>query len=240
MENKQNTLPVDENVDNIRGVTKNFDHVPLSEYRVRVTVRNNLILTAIENAGYKNISAFCKGSDIPPTTLNALIAMKVPPLMSSGEFSKPAKSLMEALCALPTELWTSEQLTMKLKRNTSEMALNLSGMQSALGIHADEAMLLLTQSPEEVLNTKDVSTLVEQTLDTLSRREAKVLRMRFGIGCEEHTLEEVGACLDVSRERVRQIESKAMRKLKHFDRRYPLDQLTEYYKPNGLRKFKRD
>jgi RNA polymerase sigma factor (sigma-70 family) len=240
MENKQNTLPVDENVDNIRGVTKNFDHVPLSEYRVRVTVRNNLILTAIENAGYKNISAFCKGSDIPPTTLSALIAMKVPPLMSSGEFSKPAKSLMEALCALPTELWTSEQLTMKLKRNTSEMALNLSGMQSALGIHADEAMLLLTQSPEEVLNTKDVSTLVEQTLNTLSRREAKVLRMRFGIGCEEHTLEEVGACLDLSKERVRQIEAKSMRKLRHPSRMGSLDQLTEYYKADGIAKFNLD
>jgi RNA polymerase sigma factor (sigma-70 family) len=240
METKRDTPPVDEHVDKIRGVTKNFDHAPLSEYRVRVTVRNNLILTAIENAGYKNISAFCKGSDIPPTTLNALIAMKVPPLMSSGEFSKPAKSLMEALCALPTELWTSEQLTMKLKRNTSEIALNLSGMQSALGIHADEAMLLLTQSPEEVLNTKDVSTLVEQTLNTLSRREAKVLRMRFGIGCEEHTLEEVGACLDLSKERIRQIEVKSMRKLRHPSRMDSLDQLTEYYKADGIAKFNLD
>ena len=219
---------------------KNFDHAPLSEYRVRVTVRNNLILTAIENAGYKNISAFCKGSDIPPTTLNTLIAMKVPPLMSSGEFSKPAKSLMEALCALPTELWTSEQLTMKLKRNTSEMALNLSGMQSALGIHADEAMLLLTQSPEEVLNTKDVSTLIEEALNTITPKEAKVLRMRFGIGCEEHTLEEVGACLDLSKERVRQIEVKAMRKLKHPSRSDSLDQLTERYKPDGIAKFNLD
>tara|TARA_R110000796_G_scaffold9608_5_gene32709 strand:+ start:195 stop:866 length:672 start_codon:yes stop_codon:yes gene_type:complete len=219
---------------------KNFDHAPLSEYRVRVTIRNNLILTAIENAGYKNISAFCKGSDIPPTTLNALIAMKVPPLMSSGEFSKPAKSLMEALCALPTELWTSEQLTMKLKRNTSEMALNLSGMQSALGIHADEAMLLLTQSPEEVLDAKDVATLIEETLNTITPKEAKVLRMRFGIGCEEHTLEEVGACLDVGKERVRQIEAKAMRKLKHPSRSESLEQLTERYKPDGISKFKLD
>ena len=240
METKRDTPPVDEHVDKIRGVTKNFDHAPISEYRVRVIVRNNLILTAIENAGYKNVSSFCKGFGLLPSTVIGLVAMKSPPLMVSGEFSKPAKELMEALCALPTELWTSEQLTMKLRRNTSEMALNLSGMESALGIHADEAMLLLTQSPEEVLNTKDVATLIEETLNTLSRREAKVLRMRFGIGCEEHTLEEAGACLDVSKERVRQIESKAMRKLKHFDRRYPLDQLTEYYKPDGIAKFNLD
>ena len=240
MENKRNTPPIDENVDNIRGVTKNFDHAPISEYRVRVIVRNNLILTAIENAGHKSVSSFCKGSGLSPSALTDLIAMKSPPIMVSGEFSKPAKELMEALCALPTELWTSEQLTMKLRKNTSEMSVNLSGMQSVLGIHADEAMLLLTPSPEEVLNAKDVAVLIEQALDTITPREARVLRMRFGIGCDEYTQAEIGRRLDLTNTRIAQIELKAMRKLKHFDRRYPLDQLTEYYKPNGFRKFKRD
>ena len=53
-------------------------------------------------------------------------------------------------------------------------------------------------------------------LDGLSPREAKVLRMRFGIDMSsDHTLEEVGRQFDVTRERIRQIEAKAMRKLKH-------------------------
>ena len=57
--------------------------------------------------------------------------------------------------------------------------------------------------------TKDV-------LDTLTPREAKVLRMRFGIEMNtDHTLEEVGKQFDVTRERIRQIEAKALRKLRH-------------------------
>ena len=60
--------------------------------------------------------------------------------------------------------------------------------------------------------TKDV-------LDTLTPREAKVLRMRFGIEMNtDHTLEEVGKQFDVTRERIRQIEAKALRKLKHPSR----------------------
>jgi RNA polymerase primary sigma factor len=61
--------------------------------------------------------------------------------------------------------------------------------------------------------------LVEQTrkvLATLTPREEKVLRMRFGIGEKsEHTLEEVGQDFSVTRERIRQIEAKALRKLRH-------------------------
>jgi len=53
-------------------------------------------------------------------------------------------------------------------------------------------------------------------LRTLTPREAEVLRRRFGIGDgTEHTLEEVGKAFNVTRERIRQIESKALRKLRH-------------------------
>jgi RNA polymerase primary sigma factor len=60
---------------------------------------------------------------------------------------------------------------------------------------------------------------VKDILDSLTPREAKVLRMRFGIEMStDHTLEEVGKQFDVTRERIRQIEAKAIRKLKHPSR----------------------
>ena len=60
---------------------------------------------------------------------------------------------------------------------------------------------------------------VRRALASLTPREERVLRLRFGIGMNtEHTLEEVGQQLSVTRERIRQIEAKALRKLKHPSR----------------------
>jgi len=67
-----------------------------------------------------------------------------------------------------------------------------------------------------------------EVLDTLTPREAKVLRMRFGIDMNtDHTLEEVGKQFDVTRERIRQIEAKALRKLRHPTRSERLKSFLE-------------
>lgn len=76
-----------------------------------------------------------------------------------------------------------------------------------------------TVAPAEAVQNSSLSETVRQVLDSLSPREAKVLRMRFGIEMQsDHTLEEVGKQFDVTRERIRQIETKALRKLRHPSR----------------------
>ncbi|MEZ5538475.1 MAG: RNA polymerase sigma factor RpoD [Pseudomonadales bacterium] len=72
------------------------------------------------------------------------------------------------------------------------------------------------QSPIEAATTEGLSEATREVLSSLTAREAKVLRMRFGIDMNtDHTLEEVGKQFDVTRERIRQIEAKALRKLRH-------------------------
>jgi len=71
-------------------------------------------------------------------------------------------------------------------------------------------------SPQEAVIHASLAEHTREALDTLAPREAKVLRMRFGIGeAANYTLEEVGRDFDVTRERIRQIEAKALRKLRH-------------------------
>jgi len=74
-------------------------------------------------------------------------------------------------------------------------------------------------APIEAAMQAGLRDVVKDILDSLTPREAKVLRMRFGIEMQsDHTLEEVGKQFDVTRERIRQIEAKAIRKLKHPSR----------------------
>jgi RNA polymerase primary sigma factor len=83
-------------------------------------------------------------------------------------------------------------------------------------------------SPLESAINYDLSEQVRKVLQTLTPREEKVLRRRFGIGeAADHTLEEVGQEFDVTRERIRQIEAKALRKLRHPSRSKRLKSFVE-------------
>jgi RNA polymerase primary sigma factor len=76
-----------------------------------------------------------------------------------------------------------------------------------------------TLAPTDAALFASLRDITKEVLDSLTPREAKVLRMRFGIEMNtDHTLEEVGKQFDVTRERIRQIEAKALRKLRHPSR----------------------
>lgn len=83
-------------------------------------------------------------------------------------------------------------------------------------------------APIDIVSNQSLSDQTKKVLSTLTAREEKVLRMRFGIGEKtDHTLEEVGQSFDVTRERIRQIEAKALRKLRHPSRSKKLKAFIE-------------
>ncbi len=87
---------------------------------------------------------------------------------------------------------------------------------SHLGDFIEDATM---QSPIDIATVENLKEATKDVLGGLTEREAKVLRMRFGIDMNtDHTLEEVGKQFDVTRERIRQIEAKALRKLRHPSR----------------------
>ncbi len=87
---------------------------------------------------------------------------------------------------------------------------------------------LNTMSPIDAATGSGLGEAVQKVLGSLTPREAKVLRMRFGINMNtDHTLEEVGKQFDVTRERIRQIEAKALRKLRHPSRAEQLRSFLE-------------
>ena len=89
-------------------------------------------------------------------------------------------------------------------------------------------------NPAEAIVSLNLAEQTRRVLSTLTPREEKVLRMRFGIGEEsDHTLEEVGQDFNVTRERIRQIEAKALRKLRHPSRATKLKSFIDVNTDNG-------
>ena len=83
-------------------------------------------------------------------------------------------------------------------------------------------------SPQDAAISSNMAKRIQKVLSTLNEREEKILRMRFGIGeNHDHTLDEVGQYFELTRERIRQIEEKALRKLKHSSRAHKLKSFIE-------------
>lgn len=198
----------------------------MEEFNIKVSVRNNLILKAIKEQGHTNLNKFAKECNVSIHGLYGLVNLKEAPLTVEGEFSKPAKELMEALGACPVELWTDEQLTMRLKSNMVERELSKEGLQIALQSNARS--LIGLDYPEQQLEEEERKILVSDRLDSLTPREAKILRLRFGFdNTPAHTLEEIGKIFKVTREQIRHIEARALRKMRHPTRSDDLRNLLD-------------
>jgi RNA polymerase sigma factor (sigma-70 family) len=182
----------------------------MNEYRVKVTIRNNLLLSAIEAAGYRFQVDFARAAGISQAEFNQLVALRRAPIDHwSGEFSNTAKAIMETLGLAPTDLWTDKQLTMSLNKNTGERICSENEIQAMLENHAEQMTL---PDPEQELMNKQRDALVNLALDSIAPRSAKILRMRYEQGM---TYAEIAKLLNVSAPRVREIEARALRMLRH-------------------------
>ena len=198
----------------------------MNEYNVKVTVRNNLILQAIKDFGYTNLYNFSKATGVKITGLYSLVNLMEPPIGVKGEFIKPAKDLMEVLGACPSELWTDEQLTLRLDSNRTERVMSKEALQITL--QSSARSLIGLDYPEQEMVEQEMVEIVKDKLDSLTPREAQILRMRFGFdGGIGHTLEEIADIFEVTRETIRQIEARALRHMRHPTRSDDLKQFVE-------------
>lgn len=145
------------------------------------------------------------------------------------------RKLMQDLGREPTDEEVAEELetTPEKVREILKIAQKTTSLETPIG--DDEDSLLGDFIPDERQATPYEATSkqlmhenLEEALGSLTERESKVLRMRFGLdGSKPLTLEEVGKVFGVTRERIRQIESKALRKLRHPSRRRKLQDYLE-------------
>ncbi|MCG5031780.1 RNA polymerase sigma factor RpoD [Mesosutterella sp. OilRF-GAM-744-9] len=133
----------------------------------------------------------------------------------------------------PSELAERMQIPEDKIRRILKIAKEPISMETPIGDDEDSHLGdfiedTVTEAPADAAQNENLEEAIRQVLDSLTPREAKVLRMRFGIEMSsDHTLEEVGKQFDVTRERIRQIEAKALRKLRHPSRSDKLKSFIE-------------
>ena len=135
---------------------------------------------------------------------------------------RTSRALVQELGREPTseEIATRMDIPVSKVRKVRKIAQEPISLETPIGEEEDSHLGDFIEdrqgvSPAEAVINLDLKEQTEHVLRTLTPREEKVIRMRFGVGGgSEHTLEEVGRPFAVTRERIRQIEAKALRKLR--------------------------
>ncbi len=143
-----------------------------------------------------------------------------------NKLNRVSRQMMQDMGREPTPEELSQELDMPEDKVRKVLKIAKEPISTETPIGDDEDSSLgdfiedtVIESPLENATEESLHFATDDVLASLTAREAKVLRMRFGIGMNtDHTLEEVGKQFDVTRERIRQIEAKALRKLRHPSR----------------------
>ncbi len=163
------------------------------------------------------------------------IRIPVHMIETMNKLIRTSRGLVQDLGREPTteEIAASMKLPVEKVRKIMKIAKEPISLETPIGEEEDSHLGDFIEdkkvaSPLESAIRKNLHNQVRKVLNTLTEREEKVLRWRFGIGEQtDHTLEEVGQEFDVTRERIRQIEAKALRKLRHPSRSKQLKSFME-------------
>ncbi len=146
-----------------------------------------------------------------------------------SQFFKAFYALFKELGREPTPLEISNSTNLPMDKILSILEASREPISLETPVGDDDSTLgdflenQESQSPYDAVQTRELAGRVKEILSTLSEREEKIIRLRFGIGEKaEYTLEEIGKRFNVSRERIRQIEKKALNRLRHSSRREKL------------------
>ena len=149
---------------------------------------------------------------------------------------KTSRALVQELGREPTNEEIAQRVDMPVAkvRSVFKMAQQPVSLETPIGEEEDSHLGDFIEdksrvNPADSVVATNLREVTDEVLATLSPREEKVIKMRFGLGAqgEEHTLEEVGEDFSVTRERIRQIEAKALRKLRHPSRSRKLKAFLE-------------
>lgn len=191
----------------------------VKDYRIEVRLKNNRILRLIERAGYQSVAEFCRAHQFREGDVGSLINMKL------GAFSAKSAEFRPIVLAMSLALGVSPYDLFNERQAAGDHTVTFISRE----VDAPETFIADNSTPEIKLIRDENLRAIESALGSLTPREERVLRLHFGIaGREPLSLEEIGQQLCFTRERVRQIIEKGLRKLRRPASRRRLRDVFEH------------
>jgi hypothetical protein len=174
------------------------------DYRLKVTIRNDRLLTAMENMGFESVAQFTQTQGLNYQRTGEIFNGKLKPLNKKGDLIPLAKEILTILNLETDEAFTERQLKGFVKTSFEKRIKEKDLLKLANPVKNHEFLLM----------EKDVNKILSEMLSELPPRYEKVVRMINGLGGQPtRPFWYVGGVLKVTSERVRQIYLKALRKL---------------------------
>jgi RNA polymerase sigma factor (sigma-70 family) len=179
----------------------------MKDYRIKITIRNDRLLSAIEDKGVPSVNQFCKLYKLDYMNVCRIISGKLKPLNDKGFPIKLVEKILDILDISIEDAFTERQLK----------GFNKSSYQISISEKDVKQLINPVKNHEERIIEQDVKLKIIQAFSKrLTPREEKILRLKYGFdGNREHTQEELSKLFNVSNTRVGQIIARAERKLKH-------------------------
>jgi RNA polymerase sigma factor (sigma-70 family) len=181
----------------------------LKDYRVELKVKNNLLASAMERKGIASAAELARQSGINQTYIGRYLNLQESIYDFRGEYRPQFMRLCEFFNLMPDELYPEAQMSEPLKTNKKTIE---ADAHELVRLEADAL------DPAQIIELGSRREAVRGMLFSLTKRESDVVSLRLGFEGVEHTWEQIGNSYGVSKERVRQIYGKAIRKLRHPER----------------------
>lgn len=181
----------------------------MKDYRIEVKIKNNLLWQAMQSKGIKNAAHLSRETGVTQTVVGRYLNLVEKVYDRQGNYKESFQKICDYFNMMPAELYPEERMIEPLENNKRVMEANAAELLQLGSRESD---------PTEVIRLEQRAEAVHKLLDLLSEREALVVNLRSGMDGDPHTLEEIGALIGKSKERVRQIYDKAIRKMRRPQR----------------------
>ena len=179
----------------------------MKDYEITLKVRNNFLLTAMRRKVFETAAALSRATGVSQTRIGAYLNLRDVPLLKDGHWRPCVERIAEVLDCTPFDLFPPQHIDAELPTNTGTITVSAVEMTTLIMTSQEPVQ------PDRMLEKADAVKTLSRALETLPPRLERITRQRFGIGCEPQTLDEIATEQGVTRERIRQMESRAVRML---------------------------